>query len=300
MSTYDLKFVVQDDRDPQGFVAGAKVDIHDDWTLDVDFPQTTDTFAGAFHHALVQAKQAFTGMVKVTPLHTSGEFQGNGEAHFGVCDDANGTNYEVLQTVPIASGDTEVVFTNVTLSLNGYYVFGHTADNVRHADNHDEHSGAHDGSYIEVLKTHHDTIGDNATRTNGFAQYHFANFSATENTDSSGEAEFLALAVGDYPYYVSKVGYAGKDDTATIADQNVQEDVTLISAKARLTNIGLQVDVVEGPPLTRITNIGLQVEVGEYYSLAQPIRTRPRAAAARVLPRSPASRVGTEPPYGRA
>jgi len=69
--------------------------------------------------------------------------------------------------------------------------------------------------------------------------------------------------------------------------------------QARLTNYGLQADVKEKPKV-RMTNYGLQVEVGEYYMIAEPIRTGPRPAKARVLPRSPASRVGTEPPYGRA
>ena len=126
--------------------------------------------------------------------------------------------------------------------------------------------------------------------------------------DDTGEAVFEGVDAGeDQPYtvYVMMLNTphwtpyetAG---TVTVVDQNVTENVAVAIAEARLTNIGLQADVFMGPVITRITNIGLQVELGEYYSLAQPIRTRPRAAAARVLPRSPASRVGTEPPYGRA
>ena len=62
--------------------------------------------------------------------------------------------------------------------------------------------------------------------------------------------------------------------------------------KVRMTNYGLQVDIFADPAQVRYTNIALQVEVGEYYTLAQPIRTRPRPAVARVLPVSPASRTG--------
>jgi len=89
------------------------------------------------------------------------------------------------------------------------------------------------------------------------------------------------------------------DPQARLTNIGIQADVQE-KPKPFLTNIGLQVDFFADPAQVRYTNLALQVEVGEYYSLAQPIRTRPRAAAARVLPRSPASRVGTEPPYGRA
>jgi hypothetical protein len=89
------------------------------------------------------------------------------------------------------------------------------------------------------------------------------------------------------------------DPQARLTNIGLQAEVKE-KPKVRLTNIGLQVDVFDDPAEVRITNFALQVEVGEYYLVAEPIRTRPRAAAARVLPRSPASRTGTEPPYGRA
>ena len=62
-----------------------------------------------------------------------------------------------------------------------------------------------------------------------------------------------------------------------------------------ITSAGVQVEVYDGaayPPDPRVNAMYLQVEIGEYYTLAQPIRTRPRPAAARVLPVSPASRTG--------
>ena len=63
----------------------------------------------------------------------------------------------------------------------------------------------------------------------------------------------------------------------------------------RITSVGAQVEFYDGaahPPDPRVNAMYLQVEIGEYYITAQPIRTRPRAAAARTLPVSPASRTG--------
>ncbi len=85
-----------------------------------------------------------------------------------------------------------------------------------------------------------------------------------------------------YPFY--------QEGTVEEVYQTDTRELTITIAQARLTNIGLQVDVFEGPVIARITNIGLQVELGEYYVTAKPIRTRPQPAKARVLPVSPASR----------
>jgi len=71
----------------------------------------------------------------------------------------------------------------------------------------------------------------------------------------------------------------------------------------RITSVGTQVEFYDGaayPPDPRVNAMFIQVEVGEYYITAKPIRTRPRPARARVLPVHPASRIGVEPPYGRA
>lgn len=53
---------------------------------------------------------------------------------------------------------------------------------------------------------------------------------------------------------------------------------------ARMTSYGLQVDIFADPAQSRMTNFALQVEVGEYYITAKPLRTRPVPAKARVFP----------------
>ena len=63
----------------------------------------------------------------------------------------------------------------------------------------------------------------------------------------------------------------------------------------RITSVGTQVEFYDGaayPPDPRVNAMYLQVEIGEYYTLAQPVRTRPRPARARVLPVSPGARTG--------
>ena len=84
------------------------------------------------------------------------------------------------------------------------------------------------------------------------------------------------------------------DPQARLTNIGLQAEVKE-KPKVRMTNYGLQVDIFADPAQVRYTNFALQVEVGEYYSLAQPIRARPRAAAARVLPVSPGSRVFGQP-----
>ena len=118
--------------------------------------------------------------------------------------------------------------------------------------------------------------------------------------DVAGEAVFEGVAAGEnqpYSVYILKLNAPYvyvllTEGTVTVVDQNITEEVIIANAQARLTNIGIQADYFEGPPEARVTNIGLQIELGEYYSLAKPIRTRPRPAAARTVPVSPRSRVG--------
>ena len=88
------------------------------------------------------------------------------------------------------------------------------------------------------------------------------------------------------------------DPQARLTNIGLQADIQE-KPKARMTNVGLQVDFFADPAQVRYTNLALQVEVGEYYMIAEPIRTGPRPARARVLPRLAQARVGVEPPYGR-
>ena len=140
-------------------------------------------------------------------------------------------------------------------------------------------------------------------------------------TDINGEAQYEREA-GSYPYSVSKEGYGSASGEVEVIDQNVNEPVTLGVPKTRATSVGTQVDIDQPPEDLpgRITSVGtqvefydgaayppdprvnamfMQVEVGEYYMIADPIRTGPRPAKARVLPRLARARVGVEPPYGR-
>ena len=140
--------------------------------------------------------------------------------------------------------------------------------------------------------------------------------------DSSGEAEFEGVEPGeDLPYKVytyklnSPYQYAFETEgTVTVVDQDVVENVEVGIARARLTNLalqseilqppearltnyGLQVDMLEPPFLARITNIGVQVDV----EIAEPpppeigiyIRTTPLPSICRTIPR--ASRARTVP-----
>ena len=111
-------------------------------------------------------------------------------------------------------------------------------------------------------------------------------FSGAQETDINGDAVFEDLAPADYSYTVSRVAgyYADQSGTVEVIDQNVLEEVTLLTPELYLTNIGIQADVFEGPIIARITNIALQVELGEYYAVALPLRTKPVPAKARVFP----------------
>ena len=298
MSTYNIKFVVQDDRDPQGFVEGAKVELFGEW-LDVEFEQSTSSASYTTHHTLVQAKKNFSGDIKVTPIHTSGQWQGAGEARLYGCDDASGASATLIKAVSVAEDDTEVIFTEVTFAEDNYYIFEHDAiDDFRSPT-----TNRPEGEFINVLKSHIDgNYGSQASNLYGFAQYIFIGDgwqAENKNTDVNGEATFTR-APGDHLYEVSKNHYAAILDEATLVDQNIQEDITLASAKARVTSAGLQFDhaYTADRTLLRVTSVGLQVEVGEWYPAPRPIRTRPRIPASRTIPLNPASRTGTEPEYG--
>ena len=135
------------------------------------------------------------------------------------------------------------------------------------------------------------------------------------DTDVNGEAVFSGVADGVHTYRIEIVSmkYPKKDGyqvysideyiegTVTVAGVDIQEDVTvdfkevrvtnfglqidvLNDAITKLTNFGLQIDVLNDPAITKLTNFALQVEVGEYYSVSKPLRTRPVPAKARVFP----------------
>ena len=127
--------------------------------------------------------------------------------------------------------------------------------------------------------------------------------SMEELTDVNGEAVFEGIAPNTtFGFTVEKDNYATEIGSILTEEADMQEEVILNASKARVTTMGLQTDVLDPtiyPTDPRATLVVLQVEIGEWYSLAQPIRTRPRPAAARVLPRLARARVGVEPPYGR-
>jgi len=89
--------------------------------------------------------------------------------------------------------------------------------------------------------------------------------------------------------------------TTSVAEQ-VDIDQPSEHLPGRITSVGTQVEFYDGaayPPDPRVNAMFMQVEIGEYYMIAEPIRTGPRPARARVLPRLARARVGVEPPYGR-
>lgn len=118
-----------------------------------------------------------------------------------------------------------------------------------------------------------------------------------KTVDPTGEVVFLGLAAGTFPYKVYTLGlreYSYRyltEGSVTVGAVDIEENVGVIVAHTRVTNIALQADVFEGPILARLTNIGIQVELGEYYSVALPLRTRPVPAAARVFPKYANARV---------
>ena len=73
------------------------------------------------------------------------------------------------------------------------------------------------------------------------------------------------------------------DPEARLTNIGLQVDVKE-KPEVRMTNYGLQVDIFADPAQARFTNFALQVEVGEYYLTAKPLRTRPVPAKARVFP----------------
>ena len=140
---------------------------------DINFGNTTsDGGSGTtFGHILFQALQDFQGDIKVTSFHASG-WQGAGTAELGKCDDADGTNYQTLETVNFNQNDTEVIFEDVELEQNGYYVLGHDGDQIRHPDK----LWPATGTFIDVLKSAaaRGEIGTTPyNRTYGFSQYKF-------------------------------------------------------------------------------------------------------------------------------
>ena len=120
---------------------------------------------------------------------------------------------------------------------------------------------------------------------NGHGEVRIRTFARYEDaTDINGELSFPSMEPGTWECSISKEHYLADSRDVTIVASDVEEVVVLGAARSRITNVGLQVDVFEGPIQSRITNIALQVEVGEYYSVAQPLRTRPVPAKARVFP----------------
>jgi len=145
-----------------------------------------------------------------------------------------------------------------------------------------------------------------------------------ETSDPSGEVEFDNLDDGTYLYQIHHIKYRPADGTFDIDGSDKSVEVEIESRKVLSPSILADMDVkftqdmrhaglladVEvlleqdmwfgsilaeyeygDPPSKRGACLLLEVEFGEYYVEAEPIRTRPRPAKARVFPTYSRSRV---------
>lgn len=145
-----------------------------------------------------------------------------------------------------------------------------------------------------------------------------------ETSDSSGEVEFDNLDDGTYLYQIHHIEYRPADGTFDIDGSDKSIEVEIESRKVRSSGQLAEVDLVMpqrlrtsgmlsevdirmiqalrasgllaeveygDPPAIRLAHLVIEVEMGEYYEEAEPIRTRPRPAKARVFPTYSRSRV---------